>query len=184
MTSTCRILTLLAAAAFRRSGSPPAPRRSPTRPPADRPFSANAALVTSGACTGDDGVTIIVDASGLDDAEPQAQCFLTDESVPAADALTVAQVNVEGTEQYGDQVVCRVNGLPSASEPVGSTEDPAYVESCETMPAAFAYWSLWLKPAGGEWDYAQEGLSTLQVEPGDSIELLFTLDGAPAAPAA
>ena len=56
---------------------------------------ANAALVTSGACTGDEGVTIIVDASALDDSEPQAQCFLTDETVPASDALTVAQIETE-----------------------------------------------------------------------------------------
>ena len=79
-------------------------------------------------------------------------------------------------------MVCRVDGLPSATEPVGSTEDPAYVESCASMPAAFAYWSLWVQPAGGEWGYATEGLATLQLEPGDSVELLFTLDGAPAAP--
>lgn len=183
MTSTPRILTLLAAGALA-LGLAACTTTIADLPATGPTGGANAALVTSGACTGDDGVTIIVDASALDDAEPQAQCFLTDESVPAADALTVAQVDVEGTEQYGDQVVCRVNGLPSASEPVGSTEDPTYVEECKTMPAGFAYWALWLKPAGGTWDYAQEGLSTLQVEPGDSIELLFTLDGAPATPAA
>ncbi len=51
------------------------------------------------------------------------------------------------------------------------------------MPAAFAYWALWTKPAGGTWDYAQEGLSALTASPGDSVELLFTLDGAPASPA-
>lgn len=52
------------------------------------------------------------------------------------------------------------------------------------MPPAFAQWSLWVKPAGGEWDDAQESLAALNVEPGDSVELLFTLDGTPAAPTA
>lgn len=183
MTSTPRILTLIAAGALALGlsactttiGDPP-----PTGPTGGP----NAALVGNWACSGDEGVTLRVDSSALDGGESSAWCFFTDEAVPAADALSVAKIETEGTAQYGDDVVCRVDGLPSASAPVGSTEDPAYVESCEAMPAAFAYWALWLKPAGGEWDYAQEGLSTLQVAPGDSLELLFTLDGAPAAPAA
>ena len=54
--------------------------------------------------------------------------------------------------------------------------------SPRSMPAAFAYWSLWVQPEGGEWGYAQEGLSTLQLQPGESLELLFTLNGEPAAP--
>jgi len=32
--------------------------------------------------------------------------------------------------------------------------------------------------------YAQEGLATQQVKPGESLELLYTIDGAPAAPKA
>ena len=101
-----------------------------------------------------------------------------------SNALNFVGGSIEGTKQYGAQVVCRVNGLPSASEPVGSAQDPAYIEKCDAMPAAFAYWALWIKPAGGAWDYAQEGLSTLTAQPGESVELLFTLDGAPATPAA
>ena len=50
--------------------------------------------------------------------------------------------------------------------------------------AAFAYWALWVKPATGAWAYAQEGLATLKVSPGESLELLFTVDDQPAAPAA
>lgn len=187
MTSTPRILTLLAAGALALglsacSGAAAEPAgtsaSSPTAP-ADAAFA-------DGDCAGDEGVTVVIDAGTLADA-PQVDrtaCVFTDTTLAAADAITALGVATEGTEQYGDQVICRVDGLPSASEPVGSTEDPAYIEACKTMPAAFAYWSLWLKPAGGAWDYAQEGLSTLQLEPGDSIELLFTLDGAPAAPAA
>lgn len=136
------------------------------------------------ACTGDEGVTVVVDASALDHTASKSWCYLATDTVSAADALAGIGVRTEGTTQYGDDVICRVDGLPSASDPVGSTEDPTYVEKCAGMPAAFAYWSLWVKPAGGAWDYAQEGLATLTAEPGSSLELLFTLDGAPAAPAA
>ena len=136
------------------------------------------------ACDGDEGVTIVVDSSALADGSSETWCYFATDTVAVSDALVGTGVTTEGTTEYGDQVICRVDGLPSASEPVGSTEDPTYVEACESMPAAFAYWSLWVKPAGGAWDYAQEGLSTLTAEPGDSVELLFTLDGAPAAPAA
>ena len=47
-----------------------------------------------------------------------------------------------------------------------------------------AHGALWVKPASGDWVYAQEGLATVQVSPGESLELLFTVDGEPAAPAA
>ena len=53
------------------------------------------------------------------------------------------------------------------------------------MPAAFAYWALWVKATpDAEWAYAQEGLATLKVTPGQSLELLYTVDGEPAAPKA
>ena len=62
----------------------------------------------------------------------------------------------------------------------------AGLAECERLIATDALRAVttggWVQPAGGEWDYAQEGLSTLQVEPGDSIALLFTLNGEPAAP--
>ena len=77
-----------------------------------------------------------------------------------------------------------MDGLPSADEPVGSTAAPSYVESCAGMPAGFAYWGLWVKPSpDGEWGFAQEGIETLSLAPGESLQLLFSLDGQPEAPA-
>lgn len=181
MTSTTRILTLLAAGALALGLSACA---SPSDAPAASPTPSTSTPDAGAPCEGDEGVTIVVDSSALDEGSSQTWCFVGDSAMTVANALDFAGVEIEGTEEYGDQVICRVNGLPSASEPVGSTEDPAYVEACKTMPAAFAYWSLWVKPAGGAWDYAQEGVSTLMANPGDSVELLFTLDGAPAAPGA
>lgn len=133
------------------------------------------------ACADDAGITVAVDASALEE-DSKAWCIDTDETLAAADALTLVGVETEGTEEYGDQVVCRVNGVPAEDQAITSDDGSEYFETCESMPAAFAYWSLWIKPAGGEWGYAEEGLSTLELEPGESLELLFTLNGEPAAP--
>lgn len=145
---------------------------------------ASTSEVATGACEADSGVTVIVDQSALEDAAVQEWCVTTDEAIGAADALAIAAVQTEGTEEYGDQVVCRVNGAPAEDLALPALDGSDYFETCASMPAAFAYWSLWVQPAGGEWAYAEEGLSTLQLQPGESLELLFTLNGEPAAPAA
>jgi len=137
-------------------------------------------------CQDGEGITVVVDAGALGDADSAslASCILAEGGIAAADALSLAGIDTEGTRDYGDQVVCRVNGVPAADLAITADDGSEYFESCDSMPAAFAYWSLWVKPAGGAWDYAQEGLSTLRLEPGDSLELLFTLNGEPAEPAA
>ncbi|WP_292836376.1 hypothetical protein [Microbacterium sp.] len=184
MTSLPRLLTLITVGALALGMSACAAESPAPGASASTTLAPPEAAIADGACAGDEGVSILVDAGALAGGEgaDRASCILTDEPLIAADALDTLGVQLEGTKEYGDQVVCRVDGMPSDTAPVGSTEDPAYVETCESMPAAFAYWSLWIKPAGGTWDYAQEGASTLQLQPGDSIELLFTLDGAPVSP--
>jgi hypothetical protein len=138
--------------------------------------------IKTGPCDDDTGVTIVVDGSALEGSTVEEFCVTTDEAIGAADALSIAAVQTEGTEEYGDQVVCRVNGAPAEDLALTAEDGSEYFETCASMPAAFAYWSLWVQPAGGEWAYAEEGLSTLQLEPGESIALLFTLNGEPAAP--
>lgn len=141
-------------------------------------------LAVESVCEGDEGVTVIVDASALADADDVSAtwCALTDEPITASDALERADIATEGTDEYGDQVVCRVNGVPAEDVALTAEDGSEYFETCASMPAAFAYWSLWVKPAEGEWAYAEEGLSTLQLDPGESLGLLFTLNGEPAAP--
>lgn len=143
-----------------------------------------AVVATQTPCEGDEGVTVIVDATALGDQDDVSAtwCVFGDDTVAAADALLAASIGTEGTDEYGDQVVCRVNGVPAEDTAIPAEDGSDYFETCASMPAAFAYWSLWVQPAGGEWGYAQEGLSTLQLEPGDAVELLFTLHGEPAAP--
>lgn len=152
-----------------------------TPAPEETPSPTAASAVTEGACADGAGVTLSVDASALPDGSAQEWCRATDEQIAVADLLEDAQVTLQGTEEYPD-FICRVNGLPSADEPLGSDEDPEYVETCASTPPGFGYWALWVKPEGGEWAYAEEGVATLRAQPGESIGLLFTLDGAPAAP--
>lgn len=128
----------------------------------------------------------MVDATALQSQDDVSgyTCVETDQAIAASDALDQAGVTTEGTTQYGDQVVCRVNGTPAEDFALPAEDGSDYFETCEAMPAAFAYWSIWVQPEGGEWEYAQEGLSTLQVEPGTGLALLFTLNGEPATPSA
>lgn len=124
------------------------------------------------------GVTVVVNF-GLLSADRGTACVeLENESAIARDVLSVAGYDIEGTATYGDQVVCRVNNLPSDSEPfVVEGEDP-HIETCADMPPAFGYWALWVKSEpGAEWAYAEEGVGTLPVEPGQTLGLVFSTGG-------
>ena len=130
------------------------------------------------------GVKVIVDSGALKQAAAdKSVCVPVDAKTPASKVLDEAKVKTEGTTQYPNELVCRVNGVPAADFDI-THKGGTYREECKGMPAAFAYWSLWVKPASGDWAYAQEGHATLKVSPGESLELLYTVDGEPAAPAA
>lgn len=156
---------------------------APTAAPAPTTSSSTGASAEVAECA---GVRVVVETGDLavEDGPAGVTCIDTTEAIAASDALTEAGLTTEGTDQYGDQVVCRVNGVPAEDFALTAEDGSEYFETCASMPAAFAYWSLWVQPAGGEWAYAEEGLSTLQLEPGESLELLFTLNGEPAAPSA
>ena len=159
--------------------STPAATQPTTSAPASSATSSSSAA--SGPCT---GVKVIVDSGSLKQAAADTSvCVPVDAPTAASKVLDEAKVKTEGTTQYPKELVCRVNGVPAADLDI-THKGGTYREDCSKMPAAFAYWALWVKPATGDWAYAQEGLATLQVSPGQSLELLFTVDGAPAAPAA
>ena len=81
----------------------------------------------------------------------------------ASEVLKAEGITTVGTADYGNQVVCRVDDLPS----------PA-TESCAKLPSA-AYWALWVKTsANGAWAYAQEGVATQKVTAGESLGLVYT----------
>lgn len=92
----------------------------------------------------------------------------------ASDVLAQAGVTTEGTVDYGDQVVCRVNGRPSVDEEVILDGAEPFVETCQTLND-LAYWALWVKSdPDAEWEYAQEGAATLELAAGQSVGLVYT----------
>lgn len=173
--SAAAVLVLLLSACSTPTGA----EETPSAAPGDD----TSVVAEPAACEGDDGVTFVVDGSALAEQKDVSAtwCVLADAPIAAADVLAAAGVETEGTEEYGDQVVCRVDGAPADDVPLIAEDGTEHLETCASMPAAFAYWSLWVRPAGGEWAYAEEGLSTLQLEPGAALGLLFTLNGEPAA---
>ena len=121
------------------------------------------------------GVIVAVNY-GILGAEPLEECveFAAEEAL-AADVLAFAGVETVGTDTYGDQVVCRVNGFPSETEELLVPGFDPHLETCEDMPPAHAYWALWVKAdSDSAWDYAMEGVGTLMVTPGSSLGLAFS----------
>jgi len=116
---------------------------------------------------------------GLLSAERAATCVeFADDTALAKDILASAGFVTEGTGTYGDQIVCRVNGLPSATEAFEVEGEAPHLESCADMPPAFAYWALWVKAdQESPWAYAEEGVGTLMMGQGTSLGLVFSTGG-------
>lgn len=172
-------LSLAAASALALALSACAPS-TPSAAPTSSPSTSSTAAAESCA-----GVTVIVDTGDLDVADDPSTtvCVDTTGTILGTDAVAEAGLTTVGTTTYPDDVICRVGGVPAEDTELPGADGAAYHETCADMPPATAYWGLWVKPAGGTWDYAQTGLSALELNPGDSVELLFALDGAPASPA-
>lgn len=125
---------------------------------------------------------VIVDSGALkQSAADTSACVSVDGPTVASAVLSKADVKVEGTAKYPTSFACRVNGVPAADFDIkhkgGTTR-----EACDDKNTV-SYWALWVKPAAGTWAYAQEGLDSLKLNPGESLELLYTVDNEPAAPA-
>lgn len=122
---------------------------------------------SSGVC---EQVTVVVDFGPLDEPSLVA-CGAAG---AASEILAGADITTEGTVDYGDQVVCRVNNQPSPDEEVAIEGEAPFIESCQTLNAT-AYWALWVKnSAESEWEYALEGANTLELTDGQSLGLVYT----------
>jgi len=89
--------------------------------------------------------------------------------IKALDLLKTNGFTVQGTDKYGDAVLCRLNGLPSPKE-----------ENCKEMPPAEAYWAVLVKKDQilfENYAWAQVGINELVLSPGDSLALVFAKDG-------
>ena len=121
-----------------------------------------------------DGVVVEVNFGSMDSDQISSCIAFEGEEILAKDALKQAGVEIEGTITYPDQIVCRVNGLPSPSEPLEIEGQEPYLEACSDMPPEFAYWALWAKAdSAADWEYATEGAATLKLTRGQAIGLAF-----------
>jgi hypothetical protein len=122
-----------------------------------------------------DCVSIYIDYGSLDSGSPIEKCITTSGEATALTLLNIARITTEGTQKYGNAVVCRVNGLPDAT-----------VESCSEMPPAEAYWAVFIKEyepfpipfnTAGEWGWAQTGFNEVHLHNGESLGLVFIENG-------
>ena len=124
------------------------------------------------------GVTLVVDYGLLASSSETACVELGASEALAKDVLSFAGLATEGTGTYGDAFVCRVNGLPSESEPFVVEGEAPHAESCADTPPVFGYWALWIKDTpASDWAYAQEGVGTLLLAPGNQLGLVFSTGG-------
>ncbi len=131
------------------------------------------------------GVTIVIDYDVLgQDRVEECVAIAEGETITASEALSQLGITTEGTADYGDAVICRIDGQPSSTEEFTVEGEDPYLETCATMPPAFAYWALWIStPDAPEWAYAMEGVTTQPVGPGDALGFMFSTAGATPTPA-
>ena len=121
------------------------------------------------------GVEVVVNFGVLDGTNSSQCVEIAGDTAKAIDVVHDAGFSTEGTATYGDAIVCRVNGLPSPTEPVAVPEQAEFIEACADMPPANAYWALWQRNSvASAWNYAQAGLGDLTVKKGESLGLVFT----------
>lgn len=139
------------------------------------------ALATSGCATqqnvvsSDNCVTVIVDFQSLK-SDKTSQCVQSGSAIEAMTAFNLAGYAIQGTDKYGLQIICRVNGLPDAVHAIKSDKHKGYLEKCADMPADFAYWALLIKTKTEDWKFAPVGIADLSVKPGEQVALVFSVD--------
>jgi hypothetical protein len=117
-------------------------------------------------------INLYIDYGTLDNGSKITKCIPASGEVNALELLKNENYKIEGTQKYGDAVVCRVNGLPGES-----------FESCESMPPAEAYWAVIIKKKNvipflnNEWGWAQKGINETYLSEGDSLGLVFSTEG-------
>jgi hypothetical protein len=125
--------------------------------------------------TNADCVNLYVDFGPLKNAEKIEKCIPVNGKTNALDLLNSSGFSTQGTAEYGDAVLCRLNNLPNNIE-----------ESCDSMPPAESYWAVLVRehqivpnPLGiaGSWGWAQTGIDGVYLNPGDSLGLVFADKG-------
>lgn len=113
------------------------------------------AHAAEGACTSGTGVSVVVDARAI--GGPLTVRCAPNASGTGLDALEQAGFSVTGTARYGKSFICRIDGVPGASQALALKGRSDYRESCVNTPPAGASWSYWYAPDRGSWQYSQAG---------------------------
>jgi hypothetical protein len=120
-------------------------------------------------------VELYVDYGPLNNGAVTATCIPVDGETNALDLLASANLSTEGTQDYGNAILCRLGGFPDVA-----------VETCEVMPPAESYWAVLVKEhrlialpfdTGAVWGWAQTGINEVYLNPGDSLGLVFADNG-------
>lgn len=134
-----------------------------------------ATSVTTGHCTDDTSVTVVVDFQELG-GSTVVKCV---SGLPAGstgyDALLGAGLNPTGTLHDGPGFVCRLAGRPSATEDI-PVDGGTYREDCVQTPPKSAFWSYWQAPNGGNWSFSNLGATGREVIPGGYEGWSFSLN--------
>lgn len=122
-----------------------------------------------------DCVTLFVNYGPLNNGAQTTTCIPVDGKTNALDLLASANLETQGTQDYGNAILCRLGNFPDAS-----------VETCEVMPPAESYWAVLVKEhelipfpfdLKGEWGWAQTGINEVYLNAGDSLGLVFADNG-------
>ena len=108
---------------------------------------------TSGYCTTDSGVTVVVDFRSLG-GDVDVRCA-ADPVNTGLDALEQAGFTYSLVTSGLGALVCRIEGQPSAA-----------AEDCQDTPPQSAYWSYWTAANGGDWKFSTSGAGSSDVAAG------------------
>lgn len=113
---------------------------------------------TSGACTSNNGVTVVVDFGHLGGGTT-VRCAPGSQStgVSALRNAGFGVTNLSKDSAFGF-FVCRINGQPSHAD-----------EKCLTAPPRSSYWSYWHASRGGSWTFSSMGAGS-RTPPAGSVE--------------
>ena len=120
-------------------------------------------------------VTLYIDYGPLNNGTKSNTCIPVEGEINALDLLASVNLSTQGTQDYGNAVLCRLGDFPDAA-----------VETCEVMPPAESYWAVLVKEhrlialpfdTGAVWGWAQTGINEVYLNPGDSLGLVFADNG-------
>ncbi|OYN92485.1 hypothetical protein [Parenemella sanctibonifatiensis] len=134
--------------------------------------------VSAGKCRGEDGISVVVDSTQFDaGGQVTIRCVrgMPDESL-ALTVIRTAGFSIQGTARFGDALVCRVDGRPSATEKLVDRDGRPHYETCANTPEASAYWTFWYsRPGQRSWTFSQQGVAGRWVDNGELLALVFQL---------